>query len=53
MLIEGTHGANTDVNPPKTDDPSYVSGAGVGTKGSNDAGAGLMIVVPVEELPNQ
>ena len=42
-LIPGTDGAATDVLPPKTDDPQYVQGCGVGRKGEFNGGNGLFI----------
>lgn len=43
-LIMGNNGANTDVLPPRTEDPQYRPGTGLGRKGEYNGGNGLIII---------
>jgi len=42
-LIPGSDGSAYDALPPRTDDPHYVEGCGVGKRGNSNGGNGLVI----------
>lgn len=43
-ITTGTNGTTANVNPPNTADADYITGVGVGSRGTTDGGNGLVVI---------